>query len=166
MNHWRESAIRRVCIFIIISLTLMACTTQKQSGVVGAAAAPLTDLNLVREKIPEVLVEAQKAPYAVPLDQSCSSLDMSISALDEVLGLDLDAPDSDDPTMIERGSKSAGKAMVGTLRRTLEGVIPFRGWVRKLSGAERYSKQVAQSIASGVVRRSFLKGYRASKECP
>ncbi len=152
---------------VLLALLLVACTTQKQSRVVDAAATPLGDLNVVHAEIPAVLVDAQKEPYSVPSDQSCASLVASVRALDEVLGPDLDAPASaSNPGLIERGSSAAGTAAVGALRRTAEGVVPFRGWVRKLSGAERYSKQVAAAIAAGTIRRAFLKGLRVSKECP
>ena len=140
---------------------------QKQPDVVDAAATPLSDLNVVHAEIPAVLVEAQKEAYAVPSDRSCASLEARVRALDEVLGPDLDAPASaSNPGLIERGSRAASTAAVGALRQTAEGIVPFRGWVRKLSGAERYSKQVASAIAAGTVRRAFLKGLRVSKECP
>src|SRR5882672_3105457 len=153
---------------VLLALVLLACATQKQPDVVNAATTPLSDLNVVHAEIPAVLVDAQKEPYAIPTgDQSCASLDASVVALDEVLGPDLDAPASaSNPGLIERGSAAAGTAAVGALRRTAEGVVPFRAWVRKVSGAERYSKQVAAAIAAGTVRRAFLKGLRVSKECP
>jgi hypothetical protein len=44
-------------------------------------------------------------------------------------------------------------------------VIPFRGWVRKLDGAERHSKEVAAAIAAGSVRRAFLKGVGQTLGC-
>lgn len=152
---------------VLFALSLVACATESQSGVVGAAATPLNDLNLVREKIPVILLETEEEPYAVPSDQSCASLDAIVSALDEVLEPDLDAPVPDtDPGYIERGSDAAGKAAVGTLRSTVEDIVPFRGWLRKLSGAERHSKQVAAALAAGRIRRAFIKGLRISKACP
>ncbi len=152
---------------VLLALVLVACATQKQSGVVDAAATPLSDLNVIHAEIPAVLVEAQKEPYSVPSDQSCGSLEARVRALDEMLGPDLDASGSaSNPGLIERGTSAAGTAAVGAVRRTAEGVVPFRGWVRKLSGAERYSKQVAAAIVAGTVRRAFLKGLRVSKECP
>ena len=152
---------------VLLVLVLVACTTQKQSGVVDAAATPLSDLNVVHAEIPAVLVEAQKEPYSVPPDQTCTTLEASVRALDEVLGPDLDAPASaSNPGLVERGTSAAGTTTVGALRHTAEGVVPFRGWVRKLSGAERYSKQVAAAIAAGTVRRAFLKGLVVSRECP
>ena len=55
--------------------------------------------------------------------------------------------------------------MVGVVRHTAEGLIPFRGWVRKLSGAERYSKQVLDAITAGIIRRAYLKGLGQAKGC-
>jgi hypothetical protein len=51
------------------------------------------------------------------------------------------------------------------LRGAAESVIPFRGWIRKLDGAERHSKEVAAAIAAGSVRRAFLKGVGQTLGC-
>jgi hypothetical protein len=37
-------------------------------------------------------------------------------------------------------------------------IIPYRGWVRKLSGAERHAKKVDQAYQAGKLRRAYLKG--------
>jgi len=134
--------------------------------VTDAMTTPLSDLNLVRGDIPAVLVSAQKAPYLLPGDASCGALAGEVRALAGVLGADLDTPaTASNPGMIERGSNAAGDAAVGSLRGAAEGVMPFRGWVRKLSGAERYSRDVQAAIAAGTVRRSFLKGVGLAKGC-
>jgi hypothetical protein len=89
-----------------------------------------------------------------------------IRALDEVLGADLDTPATDaNPGLIERGGALAADQATNSLRRTAEGIIPFRSWVRKLTGAERYSKQVTSAIAAGTVRRAFLKGVAVAQNC-
>lgn len=132
----------------------------------NAATTPLSDLNIVRADIPEILVDAQKHPYLAPADSNCETLVVEIHKLDEVLGADLDTPASDNkPSLLDRGSEVAEDQAVGAVQRTAEGLIPFRGWVRKLSGAERYSKRVAASITAGSVRRAFLKGLAASRDC-
>ena len=131
-----------------------------------AVTAPLADLNLIREAIPEVLADARKAPYAVPADRSCPALAHDVEALDAVLGADLDTPsDGAGPSLVERGTTAAGDALIGAVRSTTEGVIPFRGWVRKLTGAERYAKEVAASVAAGTIRRAFLKGLGQAQGC-
>lgn len=167
---------------IIAAITLSACASTQstpvqqanatkseaaQQAVSQAAVTPLNDLNLVRADVPEVLRAAAREPYAVPADRTCEGLKMAIQALDAVLGADLDTPaTATNPSLIDRGSNAAGDAAAGALRRTAEGVIPFRGWVRKLSGAERYSRDVAVAIAAGSIRRAYLKGLGQAASCP
>ena len=137
-----------------------------QQQLTQAATTPLSDLNLVRADIPAVLAAAQKAPYALPADRSCAALGTEVQALDAALGADLDTPPTaTNPGLIERGGVAVGNAAVGAVRSAAEGVVPFRGWVRKLSGAERYSKDVAAAIAAGTVRRAFLKGVGQANGC-
>ena len=131
-----------------------------------AATAPLSDLNLVSAEIPAALVAARKGPYLRPSDPTCAGLSAEVKALDAVLGPDLDTRASpSNPGLIERGLVAVGDAAIGTVRGAAEGVLPFRSWVRKLSGAERYSREVAAAIAAGGVRRSFLKGIGHAGGC-
>jgi outer membrane murein-binding lipoprotein Lpp len=131
-----------------------------------AIVAPLSDLNLVRAPIPPVLAAARKAPYATPTDLSCAALGAEVEALDEVLGADLDTVTATDTqSLIDRGADAATDAVIGAVRNTTEGVIPFRGWVRKLTGAERHAREVAAAIAAGTIRRAFLKGLGRSAGC-
>ena len=139
-------------------------STQQQ--LTQAATTPLADLNLVRAEIPAVLAAAQKAPYALPADRSCAALGTEVQALDAALGADLDTPPTAaNPGLIERGGAAVGQATVGAVRGAAEGVVPFRGWVRKLTGAEQYSKDVAAAIAAGTIRRAFLKGVGQANGC-
>lgn len=158
-----------------LALLLAGCATPEARRVETAATTPLADLNLIQAIIPEVLQAAQKSPYGPPdappagsVDgRGCAPLQAEIDALDEALGPDLDAPPNpDNPGLIERGTALASDAAFGALQRTVEGVVPFRGWVRKLSGAERRSREVAAAIAAGGVRRGFLKGVRLTRGCP
>jgi len=131
-----------------------------------AVEAPLADLNLVREKIPAVLEAAVKAPYALPSQRDCPALANEVRALDDALGADLDTPPTAaNPGLVERGTNMVGDAANDALRGAAESVIPFRGWVRKLDGAERHSKEVAAAIAAGSVRRAFLKGVGQTLGC-
>jgi hypothetical protein len=140
-----------------IVVALAGCASQEP--VTQAATTPLSDLNVVRAEIPPVLHAAQKAPYAAPADRSCTALAADVLALDAVLGADLDTPSTEkNPSLIERGATDV-------LRGAAEGVIPFRGWVRKLTGAERYSREVAAAIAAGTIRRAYLKGLGAAAGC-
>jgi hypothetical protein len=152
---------------IVTTVFLLAgCASPDSRPLASAATTPLSDLNLVHAPIPEVLQAAQRSPYGPPEPADCAALSAQVRQLDEALGPDLDAPASESSRgLIERGGDAAGSAAVGALQRTAEGVVPFRGWVRKLSGAERYSRQVAAAIAAGTVRRAFLKGLRQARPC-
>ena len=151
---------------IPLLLALCACASKTTTRVADAATTPLSDLNIVRADIPEVLARAQKQPYRLPDDAACAGLVLEIQQLNDVLGADLDAPpDTNEPSLLERGTDAAENAAVGMVRKTAEGLVPFRGWVRKLSGAERYSRRVSAAITAGSIRRAFLKGVAASREC-
>ena len=154
-------------LLLVTMLALAACSSNpKGDSAAQAATAPLSDLNLVHAPIPPVLAQAQRGPYAAPAERSCAALTTEVKALDAALGADLDTPPAPgDPGLVERGAGAAGDAAVGAIRSAAEGVVPFRGWVRKLSGAERYSREVAAAIAAGTVRRAYLKGVGQSLGC-
>jgi hypothetical protein len=133
--------------------------------ITDAATTPLNDLNLVKVDIPPVLVAAQQGPYLPPLKQTCEEIINQVSELDAVLGADVDVPGKPKPGLVERGAKAAGNAAVGAFRGVAEGIVPYRSWVRKLTGAERYSKEVAAAISAGTVRRAFLKGIGYANGC-
>lgn len=155
--------IRPAAAVLIATALLAACASSsadRAGAAVGEAATqPLQDLNVVRAEIPPVLVAAQKSPYALPAGRDCGAIGAEIQALDAVLGADLDTRATErNPGLIERGAGDA-------LRHAAEGAIPFRGWVRRLTGAERYSREVAAAIAAGTVRRAYLKGFGQSAGC-
>lgn len=154
---------------LLAAALLAACSTTPnatQDPVAQAVATPLTDLNIVRAEIPPALHAAQRAPYALPADRRCAALAAEIVALDAVLGADLDRQAVDaDPGLVERGSAAVGGAAMDTLRSAAEGVVPFRRWVRALTGAERYAREVSAAIAAGTIRRAFLKGLGQAAGC-
>jgi len=164
----------RRALAIALTATLSACAvqgtapkTETSSRVSEAVTAPLVDLNLLRTKIPPVLIEARKAPYQTPVTSGCEALATEIQTLDEALGPDLDAPKSgSDATLFERGTEEAGDAAIVAIKSAAVGWIPYRGWVRKLTGAEKHSKEVASAIAAGIVRRAYLKGLGQAQGCP
>ncbi|MGM9514285.1 hypothetical protein ACS5PK_08545 [Roseateles sp. DB2] len=129
-----------------------------------AATSPLNDLNLVRAKIPEVLLTARQAPYARPLD--CPALMAQLQGLNAVLGQDLDSPRAPgEADWFGKAGDAFGDAAVSGLRSATEGLLPFRGWIRKLSGAERYNREVTAAIAAGLARRAYLRGLGQGLGC-
>lgn len=131
-----------------------------------AVVAPLGDLNLIKAAIPDILRDAQAAPYALPPEPMCPHIATQVKALDMALGADLDVPKTaDNPSVLERGVDVVGDASVSAVRNTTTGILPFRGWVRKLTGAERHSRKVAAAITAGSLRRAYLKGYAKARGC-
>ncbi len=156
---------------LVLGLPLAACSTKPSStpltnsALESALKAPLVDLNLLRKKIPKVLEAARKAPYAIPADRQCNELATEISELNHALGADLDAPKTTQKTLFGKGSQEAAKAAVDAMEDLATGWIPYRSWVRRLTGAERHSQAVASAIRAGLVRRAFLKGIGEQTHC-
>jgi hypothetical protein len=122
----------------------------------------LRDLNVVRTKIPDILVQAMADPYARPKSRKCQELARLIRPLDEALGADIDQPPTaEEQRMIDR---SRGFAL-GAVASVASDAIPFRGIVRSLSGAAKHDQYVQSAILAGSVRRAYLKGLGESRGC-
>jgi hypothetical protein len=132
-----------------------------RESIEGAARAPLRDLNVLRTKIPDVLLQALADPYARPPSTRCPVLVGLIKPLNAALGADLDSPSVDEDDLLDKGR---GSALAAVADVTVD-VIPFRGWVRKLSGAERHDQLVQAAITAGAVRRGYLKGLGEARGC-
>ena len=151
---------------LVMTLLMTGCASQDVGHATKAATAPLQDLNLIKDDIPPVLLAAQAKPYALPDDTGCENLQAQILALDDALGPDLDTPATEtNPGLIERGIDEAKASLIKVIGRTTEGALPFRSWVRKLSGAERHARQALAAITAGTIRRGFLKGVLTSRNC-
>jgi hypothetical protein len=148
----------------IAALALSACATQEQSRIEDISVTPLRDLNIAKVEIPPILSEAMAHPYSLPADRSCTGLLAQIASLDEQLGPDIDVPE-ETLNRTDASRAALSKAATGALQNTVEGAIPFRGWLRKLSGAERHSRQAQAAVLAGKIRRGYLKGLLASSPC-
>jgi hypothetical protein len=175
---------RRIAVIALAAagLSVAGCVTSRADGspqvqttaeankenVQGAAEAPLRDLNVLRTKIPDVLLDALADPYGRPPSPAhkskagdCALLESLVKPLDAALGADLDSPARENDSLIYRGKDAALGAMAGAA----SDVIPFRSWVRKLSGAEQHDRLVQNAISAGAVRRAYLKGLGEAHGC-
>lgn len=134
----------------------------EKENVEGAVSAPLRDFNVLRTKIPTILLEAMADPYGEPPPHfTCGQLEALVEPLDVALGPDMDAPVVKDENLKEKGHGAALGAVAGVT----SGVIPFHSWVRKLTGAERHDEYVQKAILAGSVRRAYLKGLGEAQGC-
>jgi len=147
--------------------TIQTTSEANRAGLGGAVAAPLRDVNILRTKIPVALLEAAAEPYARPRDLGCAGLTSQVRSLNEALGADLDVAATQGGAAISKDAaqNAAQNAALGVVAGAAQEVIPFRGWVRKLTGAERHDKLVSQAITAGQVRRAYLKGLGESRGC-
>jgi len=167
---------RQISVPVIgLSLMLGACNAgasarggveQVGAGLGGAVTAPLEDLNLRRQVIPTVLLQAQSNPYDLRNMNRCATIAAEIARLDEALGPDTDAPPAQDGAFLSgRAADAAAGATLDAVRGAVTDFIPARSWVRRLSGADAHSKHVQAAIQAGLRRRAFLKGVGMQRDC-
>ena len=132
-----------------------------------AVMAPLEDLNLRRQEIPEILQYALRHTYDLKGLDSCEAITAEVERLNEVLGDDFDEPPppEDDSTLTQKGGRAAKKGAMGAVRGAARGIIPFRGVVRQMTGADRHEKEMLRAIKAGGERRSYLKGIGMNRNC-
>jgi hypothetical protein len=122
---------------------------------------PLKDLNVVRDMIPETLLKAKADPYAKPQEASCHAVRVEIYELDYALGEDLDADAAADDSL----SKKLANETYNLARGAASGLIPYRGVLRRVTGAEKHAREINEARLAGAVRRSYLKGFGESLGC-
>ncbi|MBB4083471.1 hypothetical protein [Brevundimonas lenta] len=163
-------------LFLLPTLLILAACNAGHSAVEGArtfgagfgdaATAPLEDLNLRREYIPTVLLQAESNPYDLRNLNQCTTIGAEIARLNEALGPDSDEPPAPDGSYLsEIAADAASKAALDAIRDATTDFIPGRSWVRQLSGAEQHSRHVQSAIQAGRMRRAFLKGMGMQKNC-
>ena len=118
------------------------------------AMTPITDLNLSRDEIPDVLLFAAANPYAVADTATCDQIAVGIAQLDALLGPDLDVKGAKTGIAVGKAAQSA----VGSL-------IPFRGILREITGAADHQRKFEAAILAGAIRRGYLKGLGQQREC-
>lgn len=139
----------------VVQAQTPAPVTRAAPSAEDVATTPLSDLNLRKSKIPAILLQAQRAPYSLSGMSRCPSLQREVGQLNAVLGEDVDA------------ARRKGKAVIpGKVAQDLVGgLIPFRGLVREISGANANNRELQQAIYAGFARRAFLKGVGLQKGC-
>ncbi len=132
-----------------------APVTDQKVDAGDVALTPLSDLNIKKTGIPPLLITAQERPYAVDGLRTCSQLNAAVTDLNTLLGEDIDVADSDGEG-VDAGR--VAQSVVGSL-------IPFRGLIRELSGANAQERKLQSAIVAGSTRRGFLKGMAQQRGC-
>lgn len=155
---------RRLLAAAAFALCAAACATRAQTAPApptfrDAAEAPFSDLGLVRPEAPEMLAGIED-PYTLQGAARCTEIAREIETLDALLGYE---------NYGRKNKKGVGEmahgAAVSAAEDATTGFIPFRSWVRRLSGATRAERDVALAIEKGRARRAFLRGLSAGRRC-
>lgn len=129
--------------------------TDRNPDAVDIAKTPVTDLNISKEQIPQLLIDAQREPYTLTGLRGCNQLIAEVEQFDALLGPDLDLPQAESERM-----------NAGRIAQTVVGsFIPFRGLIREVSGANEHRARVEAAIQAGLVRRAYLKGVGQLRDC-
>jgi hypothetical protein len=139
-------------------------TQDTREGITDAARSPFRDVGLIRPEIP-VQLRSLAYPYStVTLAPGCSAVAYEISQLDAILGPESFQP-GPDRNIWDRGGDFVEDQALDAVRGTAQDLIPFRSWVRRLSGASAAERDALRAFANGQQRRTFLRGYGASLGC-
>jgi hypothetical protein len=136
-----------------------------QGDLQSIVTQPFNDFNLVRTEIPERLQRVVGATYSIPSPLDCNELATELAEFDQMLGPDIEMKPkvSSEPII---GMEAAERTARNAARGAASSWIPFRGFVRELSGAERHARALKEAVLAGMLRRAFLKGLRLKLDCP
>jgi hypothetical protein len=163
-QRWRAFA----ALFVVVALA--ACgstgrTADTRRGVTQAAATPLRDIGVIRPDIPPLLRNLEYPYSTASLASGCPAVAYEIGELDAVLG-----PESFQPgperNIWDKGGDLAERGTIAAAQSAANGLIPFRSWVRLITGASAAERDALRAFANGQQRRTFLRGYGASLGCP
>lgn len=110
-------------------------------------------LGLLPHAIPDELKKAEANPYAMPPEPVCANIDNELASLEQILGPDVDG--------VQAKDNKAADLIGGAVR----GAIPYRSWIRKITGAERREKKRDKDLLAAWERRGYLKGLAREKQC-
>ncbi len=155
-------------LFAVGVLALSACssgsTADTRRGVSGAASIPFRDVGLIRQEIP-ILLRNLQYPYATANLTDCAAVAREIAQFDAVLGPESYQP-GPDRNAWDRSGDFVEEQTIEAAESTAQDLIPFRSWIRRISGASQAERDALRAVANGQQRRTFLRGYGASLGCP
>jgi len=111
------------------------------------------------KEVPEKLLAIQGDPYSLAGMGKCAAIVREIGELDAVLGPDVN--EQVDATRAKKREQTAGR-VAGSVAGS---IIPFRGLIGEVTGANAERRRYAAAVYAGTVRRGFLKGVGLERGC-
>jgi hypothetical protein len=143
--------------------------TQTIAGSVGGALeavkSPFIDLNFTRDEIPPKLQTISGSPYELPSPLQCKVVKAELAELDMLLGSDMQiASKEEEIDYMHEGADALQSGAIGFVTGKVS-IIPFRGVVRRITGAAQHAKEYSRAYESGKLRRAYLKGWNSALKC-
>lgn len=111
------------------------------------------------KEVPPKLLAIQDAPYSLAGMGNCAAIGREITELDAVLGPDVHEK-------VEKSRAKKREETAGRVAGTVAGsVIPLRGLIGEVTGANAERRRYAFAVYAGTVRRGFLKGVGLQRGC-
>ena len=111
------------------------------------------------KEVPPKLQAIQGAPYSLAGLGKCAAIIREVTELDEVLGPDVN--ETIDKSRAQKREETAGR-VAGSVAGS---IIPFRGLIGEVTGANAERRRYAEAVYAGTVRRGFLKGVGLERGC-
>jgi hypothetical protein len=134
----------------VITMVLLAPSARAQQLKAGAD----TGTGLSGADVPQVLKDIKADPYKAPAAPACKSVPAEIQQISDLIGPDLDA---------DAGGKD--KSLVSRGEGVARSLVPYRGVVRFVTGANKKDDELRDAIMAGVARRGFLRGVELDLKC-
>lgn len=111
------------------------------------------------KEVPPKLLAVQGDPYSLAGLGKCSAIIREVTELDEVLGPDVNQT-------VEKDRDKKREETAGRVAGSVAGsIIPFRGLIGEVTGANAERRRYAEAVYAGTVRRGFLKGVGLERGC-
>lgn len=111
------------------------------------------------KEVPAKLQAIQDDPYSLAGIDRCAAIIREITELDAVLGPDVN--ERADKSRAQKREETAGR-VAGSVAGS---IIPFRGLIGEVTGANAERRRYAEAVYAGTVRRGFLKGVGLERGC-
>ena len=111
------------------------------------------------KEVPPKLLAIQGDPYSLAGLGKCSAIIREVTELNDVLGPDVN--ETVDKSRAKKREETAGR-VAGSVAGS---VIPFRGLIGEVTGANAERRRYAEAVYAGTVRRGFLKGVGLERGC-
>ena len=142
----------------ILPATLYAQQGAPEDSTIKSTANSVTE-PFDGKEVPPKLLAIQENPYSLAGLGKCAAIIGEVNELNAVLGPDVN--EQVDKDRAKKREETAGR-VAGTVAG---GIIPFRGLIGEVTGANAERRRYALAVYAGTVRRGFLKGVGLERGC-